>query len=178
MKQVRFFFVVGLAMMLSACGAGIRYGADFMPTHDFSGYSSFQWEGADAMPTGDPRLDANPFFEQRVRAAVEEELVARGLTSSSEPDVTVHFHAAVRERLEVLEPDRTSPIDPSLSPSEVRSWEEGTLLVDVVEVASGEVVWRGWARTDVSGLLDNPEREEARIREAVILMFQRFPLPR
>ena len=166
--------VLGL-LVLASCGAGIRYGADYTPEHDFGGYSTFQWEAADPLPTGDPRLDANPFFDQRVRGAVEAELLARGLRTASDPDLTVHYHVAIRERLEVLEPDRTRPVIPG-EVQEVRSWEEGTLLVDVVDTEVGEVVWRGWAQTDVTGLADDPRREEARIQEAVALMFDRFPV--
>ena len=174
MARTRIFSLTGL-VVLASCGAGIRYGADFAPEHDFARYSTFQWEAADPLPTGDPRLDANPFFDQRIRAAVEAQLLARGLRPSSDPDLTVHFHVAVRERLEIFEPDRTQRVEPGTAP-EVRSWEEGTLLVDIVDRAAGDVVWRGWAQTDVTGLADDPRREEARIQEAVVLMFERFPI--
>jgi len=44
---------------------------------DLTRYRTFEWGSADALPTGDPRLDNNRFFIERVRDSVDRELAAR-----------------------------------------------------------------------------------------------------
>jgi len=54
-------------------------------------YRTFDWGGGDSLPVGDPRLDNNPLFNSRVRAAIELELVAKGITRrNTKPDLLIH----------------------------------------------------------------------------------------
>jgi hypothetical protein len=46
---------------------------------DFNRYRTYNWGPADALSTGDPRLDNNRFFHERVQADVDQQLAARGL---------------------------------------------------------------------------------------------------
>jgi Domain of unknown function (DUF4136) len=163
--------------LLSAC-ATVNAGADFEPGVRLDQYRTFDWGGGDSLPVGDPRLDNNPFFDSRVRAAVELELAARGLKRVTvSPDLLVHYHASVRQRVDVIRADEgrgySSPRD---GKSEmVLEYEEGTLIVDVAEPKAKAILWRGWSQTDVGGLLENPREMEKRIRESVRLMMLKFP---
>ena len=88
--------------LVSAC-ATVNAGADFDPAVRLDQYRTYDWGGGDSLPVGDPRLDNNPFFDSRVRAAVELELAARGLRRvTTSPDLLVHYHASVRQRVDVI----------------------------------------------------------------------------
>ncbi len=168
---------IGVALLLSAC-ANVQTGADFPAGIRLDRYQSFDWGGGDTLPTGDPRLDNNPFFDARVRAAVELELAAKGMRRvTTSPDLLVHYHASVRQRVDVVRMDEargyTFPDRPS--PERVIEFEEGTLILDVVAPQSKTILWRGWAQTDVGGLIDNPREMEKRINTSVRQMMQRFP---
>ena len=56
-------------------------------------------------PAGDrhPRLDNNPFFAERLQAAVDQQLAARGFEkmTSERADLLLHFHARVEQQLDV-----------------------------------------------------------------------------
>jgi hypothetical protein len=65
-------------MLFSAC-ATINTGADYDAGVTLDRFKTFNWGGGDTLPVGDPRLDNNPFFDARVRAAVQLELAARRL---------------------------------------------------------------------------------------------------
>jgi hypothetical protein len=163
--------------LLSAC-ATVHVGADFTPGVRLDQYRTFDWGGGDTLPVGDPRLDNNPFFDSRVRAAVELELAALGLARvTTSPDLLVHYHASVRQRVDVIRADEgrgySSPRDGRSE--QVLEYEEGTLIVDVAEPKAKAILWRGWAQTDVGGLLENPREMEKRIRESVRLMMLKFP---
>jgi hypothetical protein len=71
--------VAAIALMLFSACATINTGADYDAGVTLDRFKTFNWGGGDTLPVGDPRLDNNPFFDARVRAAVELELAARRL---------------------------------------------------------------------------------------------------
>jgi hypothetical protein len=164
-------------VLLAAC-ASVSAGADFEPGVRLTTYPTFEWGGGDTLPVGDPRYDNNPFFDSRVRAAVERELTARGVQrSGTSPTLLVHYHASVRQRVDVIKADEgrgyTSPSYGEAA--RVSEFEEGTLIVDVADARTKKILWRGWSQTNVSGLLENQREMEKRINESVRLMMLRFP---
>ncbi len=162
---------------LSGC-AGINSGADFPAGLRLDRYQTFAWGGGDTLPVGDPRLENNPFFDARVRSAVEHELTAKGLRRATvSPDLLVHYHASVRQRVDVVRTDEARGYSsPELRATDkVVEFDEGTLIVDVVDPRNKAVIWRGWSQTDVSGLIEQPKAMEKRINASVRLMMQRFP---
>ena len=167
-----------LLISVAACDESMSAGADYDRDVDFTAYHTFAWEEADLLPVGDPRLDGNPFFVERIQNSVSAELAARGLERvGTGPSLLVHYHASVRDRVDVFEVDRRAGYDVSeYGPgTAVRQYDEGTLLVDVVDAETLRVIWRGWARADVTRFLDQPEALETLVEEAARAMFQHFP---
>lgn len=174
--RIRLTTLVSFAV-LSGC-ASISSGADYLAGTRLEQYRTYDWGGGDSLPVGDPRLDANPFFDARVRAAVELELAAKGMRRvTASPDLLVHYHASIRQRVDVVRVDEARGYSsPDVRGSEqVMEFDEGTLIVDVVEPKGKKVVWRGWSQTDVGGLLDDPRAMEQRINASVRKMMQRLP---
>ena len=58
---------------------------------------------------------------------------------------------------------------------QVINYEQGTLVVDIVDAHSNKVVWRGWAQDSVEGVIDNQDRMERQLDEAVTRMLEQFP---
>jgi hypothetical protein len=54
----------------------------------------------------------------------------------------------------------------------VSEWTEGTLVVDMFEAKSKNLVFRGTAEAEIS---DNPERNASRLEKASTKMFKDFP---
>lgn len=165
------------AVLLTAC-ATINTGADFEPGTRLDRYGTYDWGGGDSLPVGDPRLDNNPFFDSRVRAAVELELAAKGLRRvTGSPDLLVHYHASIRQRVDVVQADEVRGYSfPRMRETErVVEFDEGTLILDVAEAATKKILWRGWSQTDVGGLLNDPRAMERRINESIGRMMRSFP---
>lgn len=145
---------------------------------DFAQYRTYEWGPADALPTGDPRLDKNPFFQDHVQGAVERELAARGFeqSTSGTPNLLIHYHASITQRIDVDRLDREYGNcygeDCQVG---VVEFEAGTLVLDIVDAQTNRVIWRGWARHGVEDMLDNPDRMARRINEAVRRMLERLP---
>lgn len=169
------------ALAAGACGTALRAGATAAPDTDFTRYATFAWDDADDFPTGDPRLDNNALFVHRLHLAIEAQLAARGIRRVEEdPDLVVHHHLAVRDRVEVFEVDRRRGYeDPSgHGPGTgVYQYEEGTFLVDIADAETLTMVWRGWAQTDIEAGLSDPQRLVELTDAAVARMFESFPRP-
>ena len=143
---------------------------------DFNQYRSFDWGPADELPTGDPRLDRDPFFKDHVQGAVEKQLAQRGLQLSDSPDLRIHYHAAVTRRVNVSGVDRERGYCYSNNcHAEVLEYEAGTLVLDFVDTRTNRVIWRGWAQDTVGKMLDDRDVMERKINEAVTRMLARLP---
>ena len=100
--------IVAAALILTGC-ATLRVSSHTDRGLVWSKYKTFDWGPADALPVGDPRLDQDPFFQDHVEGAIEKAMTTHGFARSvvSEPsDVLIHYHANVRERLDVDQIDR------------------------------------------------------------------------
>jgi hypothetical protein len=131
-------------------------------SYDFTKVNSFQWN-----PQVASSLEkSNPFMHSRVVAAIEYELTATGLTEvQAGPDVFVTYHTATENKVR-LESDSYgygfagyggpgwgrygygygvgigAPISTT---TRVVEYEEGTLVVDIWDAQSKQLVWRGTA---------------------------------
>ena len=59
-------------------------------------------------------------------------------------------------------------------PPRVDQYEEGTLLLDFVSPRDRQLIWRGSAQSRLRDI-KTPEKREARVREVVGKILERFP---
>jgi hypothetical protein len=146
---------------------------------DLGQYRVYAWGPADALPTGDPRLDRNPYFQDYVEGAVERQLAARGLRASASeaPDLLIHYHASIDTRIDVSSSEHEyERCQGSDCPPWIHDYEAGTLVLDVVDARTNRLIWRGWAQDSVEAFEDRG-RMATKIGEAVRRMMATFPRP-
>jgi hypothetical protein len=143
---------------------------------DIREYHTFTWGPPDTFSTGDPRLDNNRFFGERVRTQVERGLAGRGFekTIAATPDLLVHYHANLRQEVNIRRFDQEYGTSEN---AECRPcvYDRGTLFVDFVDARTNKLVWRGWAEGSVDGVIDDQAWMEARVDEAVARILERLP---
>lgn len=143
---------------------------------DLQAYHTYSWGPGDALSTGDPRLDNNELFDKRVRTGVEKELARKGLekATSGMPDLLVHYHASVTQKIDTSALDRGYRY---CADADCRAYvyDAGTLFIDLIDARANELVWRGWAEGSVDGAIDNQELMETQIDEAVARILQKLP---
>ena len=161
------------ALALTACASMdvrsfVERGAD--PTQ----YRTYTWGPADAQATGDPRLDNNPFFSERIQARVEKQLNARGFekTIAGSSDLLIHYHASVTQEINANGADQ-----PYVSCEDCKPYvyDAGTIIVDLVDARTHRLVWRGWAEGSIDGVIDDQAWMEKRIDHAVARIMERLP---
>lgn len=168
---------VACAVMLTACAATMTVSSHVERGLDFSRYRSFAWGPADALPTGDPRLDQNAFFKDHVQGAVEKLLAQRGLgLANGDADLLIHYHANITRRIDANQADRAYGYCAGGDcPTGDIAYEAGTLVLDIVDARSNRLVWRGWAQRSVEDVLRDPDRMARTIDEAVMRMLRQLP---
>ena len=170
------FFLTGV--IASACAATMTVSSHVDRSLNFAQYRTFDWGPADALPTGDPRLDDNPFFKDHVQGAVERGLSARGLelASSGTPDLLIHYHANISDRIDVNRADRAYGYCGTADcPPETARYEAGTLVLDFIDARTDKLIWRGWAQNSVEDVLRDPDRMARTIDKAVENMLRQLP---
>ena len=173
--------LAGGVLGLAGC-APVRVSAHVDPETDFSRLTTFDWGPADALPAGDPRLDANGFFQDHMQGAVERQMLLKGYQRAGErqaADLRIHFHAVIKERLNVdtLDASRGYCLGSDCSGT-VNEFEEGTLIVDVMDGRTNRLVWRGWAQQGIGDALERQDRLAQQIDRAVKGLMSALPARR
>jgi hypothetical protein len=144
---------------------------------NFTEYVTYDWGPPDNLPVGDPRLDNNPFFNDYLQGAVEKKLAAKGYerTAGKPADLLIHYHASVNQRLDVYRADQPYGYCYGDCEPQVVDFEQGTLVIDLVDAKTKKVVWRGWAQDTMTGVIDNQDRLQKQVDEGVTKMMLLLP---
>jgi len=144
---------------------------------NFTEYVTYDWGPPDNLPVGDPRLDNNPFFNDYLQGAIEKKLATKGFdrVAGKTADLLIHYHASVNQRLDVYRADQQYGYCYGNCEPQVVDFEQGTLVIDLVDAKTKKVVWRGWAQDTMTGVIDNQDRLQKQVDEAVTKMMLLLP---
>lgn len=173
--SVRLTVGVIASLLLSSC-APVRVSSYAGRNLDLRRYHTYAWASPGTFSTGDPRLDNNTFFVERVQRAVDSHLRQKGFEKAGEgqPDFVVHYHARVEQRLDSKE---FRPGEPSCDTADCRPfvYDAGTLLIDFVDPRTNDLLWRGWAERALQGVVDDQTWMDETIDDAVTRIMARLP---
>src|SRR5512134_1995664 len=133
MRTVRIPIVALLLTTAAGC-APITVGSHLERGVDFAEYATYDWGPPDNLPVGDPRLDNNPFFNDYLQGAIEKKLSSKGFARAEKdqkPDLLVHYHASVNQKLDVYEIDNRQGYCYDDCQPQVVDYELGTLVIDI-----------------------------------------------
>jgi hypothetical protein len=170
-------FVIAVAVVaLSGC-ATMNVSSHIERGVNFAEYVTYEWGPPDNLPVGDPRLDNNPFFNDYLQGAIEKQMSAKGFQRATAPgaDLLIHYHASVNQRLDVYRADQQYGYCYGDCEPQVVDFEQGTLVVDLVDAKTKKVVWRGWAQDTMTGVIDNQDRLKKQVDEGVTKMMVLLP---
>ena len=156
--------------------SSITVNADYRESTDFSKLKTFSWMLK--TPEGDIDLGGiNLLARERIQDAIAAELANKGYIEviSGDSDFYVTYFVRTEERLQV-QPMQGPFIRPywGMGYAEVYQYEEGTLIIDLLDGKKQHVIWRGVAK----GAADWQESHEEKtklINEAVQKVLAQFP---
>lgn len=161
---------VFLGVFAAGC-SGLDVSHDYDPQKNFATLKTWAWAPQPPQADGGEFSPVSSLTHERIRSAVENELTRKGYQEVDPPSAGfwVLKYAAVGQRFEA---------DPGYDyhwyGQEVRVYDEGTIVLDIVDPKEKKLIWRGTARGAVDDDLTPEEREE-RIQEAVAEILEGFP---
>lgn len=181
-RLVRSLFVSCL-LLLAACATGPKISSVADPQADFSRYRSFAFYAPLAIESKGYATATS----EAIKAAARRQMEARGYRyDPAAPDLWINLGAYLQEKIQVSSiPDVGYDAYYSyrgggyfVSPywhehTTVRTYTEGTLNVDLVDVAQRRLVWEGVAVGTVHKL--TPAERAAKIDSAMAGIFAQFP---
>ena len=168
--------VLAATLALTGC-ATMNVSSHIERDVDFAQFRTWDFGPADALPTGDPRLDNNPFFKDYLEGAVGLALEARHYVRATggTPDLLVHYHANISKTFDINGTDsRYGNCRDNCEPRFIE-YEQGTIVLDVVSTRTNQVVWRGWAQEAIDGIIDNQDSLRREVNKGVTRMMKLFP---
>jgi len=183
-------FIV-ILFFISGCST-IKVTRDYNPAVSFAEFQSYKWIPDTPKKTGDPRIDGNILLQSRVRNAVDNSLASKGYKEESlgKVDFLITYHVTLDKQTGIQAINSYNNYGPGwgwrygrhYSPYSgfygnetlVYTYDEGSLIIDIVEPNSRELIWRGSA-TDRVNFSHSPEKKKKKITEAVNKLLEQFP---
>jgi hypothetical protein len=185
--------MVAAAASLAACST-VQVDSEYDKEANFARLKTFRWVDAPPVAVGDPRVE-DTVLQARVQLAVNRELEAKGLrrVGAGDADLLVNYYVTVEEKMtgeNVNDKYGYSPgggwtqgahqgwswgLGTYDTPSVPTTYyEEGTVIIDMVDPTTKQLIWRGTAKTVVN--LDNDaEIRRQRLNEAIQRIFTQYP---
>ncbi len=144
---------------------------DFNESVDFGAFKTYSWRQARSSKKQD--LAANSIADNRIRTAITAQLLKKGFTEAeSGGDVLVTFRVTSKDKREterMPKMGRRGGYGSSTRTSRV--YTQGTLLIDVLDGKSKELIWRATCKDSVNDVT----KFEKRLGEDVEKAFKKFP---
>lgn len=146
---------------------------DYNRDVNFAAYKTYAWTKGTEL--------TDELNHRRVVRAIEAALAGKGLTRvepGASPDVLVAYHASFDRDLQIT--GSTFGMGPfglggdRWGSARVQPVLVGSLVVDIADAATGAVVWRSLASSDVKPS-DKPESRDRKIAKATGKMFKNYP---
>lgn len=152
----RLVVLLGMLALAAGCAApkpDLR--SDYDRKVDFSQYNTFGFFDPAQRTTTGPAYDT--LIDQRLEEAISREMEARGYTRSDTPDLKINYSVVTQEVQEVRSAPSARPVYPYYGyrgryydpwPSYgydtwVVDYEKGSLLIDLVDAKTNQLVWEG-----------------------------------
>ncbi len=197
-SEIRTALSLFVVLTLSACASTLKSSVDVADHAEFGELRTYAWITDQPMFASNvvsPEV-VNPLNEQRIRAAIEEQLENKGYrrVSIDQADFVVAFTLGARERVRVQQYYNDfgygyygyhrgfgrfgrgiggfgRGFDGFGSSVSVRTFTEGILVVDIFENTAKEAIWHGSATKRLS----RDDGTRGLIDEAVAVLLAEFP---
>ena len=171
----KLFAGAGAALAVAAC-SGISTTSDWDESYDFSSLSTYAWM-AQGLEAG-----VSEIMLRRMYVAVDDELAAKGftLTEPDQADCLMAYHTGTQDRQQYDTYGYGAGgwwggyWGGGMTTTTVRTYTEGTLILDMISREENELIWRGSASKTIDQM-DSPEQRVKTVQAAVGKLLKDFP---
>lgn len=175
--KIRLVILVLASLLLQNCGPTLQVFTDYDKSADISDYRYYYWPTEQAIEAkGHNPLYYNELNDRRIKNSVDKQLQARGfILMKNSQAIEMHYHIMVENKTMVTQQPLEQHYNTYWLDKNVNTYpyEEGTLIIDLMDVSKKVLVWRGWA----TGVIEPEMRQkpEEAINLAVKKIFKKFP---
>ncbi len=142
---------------------------------DLTAYKTYKWSNRKIK---DDALVRNPMLHRQVKSSVNRVLQDKGfiLSDADSVDFEVVVFGNVQSKSSSINVSRYQMQDaaPWAGRADMASYDEGTLVIEIIDGAAGEMVWRNY-ESGIVGQAKSPEKLQAAMDETVARILQDFP---
>jgi hypothetical protein len=190
-SAMRLVAVIVVAMLATGVVAlaGVKVRADFDKEYDFTKPKTFGWhpDGAGEVKmlqlSGDDPVKLLERFDPVFKDAIATELAKRGLVLATDgkPDIVIHYYVLIgpnsdsqfRGQFVGAVPPWGLP-DFAMTTTSFKVYEQGTVVLDLMDAKRKEIVWRGVAEAEINRQ-KSPAERDTRIRAGIADLLKKFP---
>lgn len=162
------------AVIMTSCST-VKVASDYDQQVNFDQYETYAF-----FKPGIDRADISDLDKKRILRAIEEEMEAKGLTKSEDPDLLVSIFTKTKENINVYQNNMMgwgygwgwNPWFWGAGPNTVNRTSEGTLYIDFIDAEEKELVWQGMG---TAALAKDVDKKQKRINEIVRKMLKKYP---
>jgi len=173
--------IISILILIGFIGcSSLTVTTDYDPSQDFSGYKTYRWASAKEVNPNDV-LEQNPLVLNRVVDGINTALQDKGYTIAAEgqePDFVVMTHAGLKEKMNVMNTGY-GWYDPWWGPyggsTHVSYYEEGSLVIDIIDWKEKELSWRGIGTGVVKQVSTDKNEAQEDINKMVAKILADFP---
>lgn len=167
---------LALALLVASCAlsvASAKVTTDADPSAVFSSYRTYHWE---MKPEG-----GSPLMQQRIVDGINARLQAKGWTLADKGDVALAAHVSSSQKQSLDTFYSGSAMGGwrwrgwggmGTATTTVRTYDVGTLVVDMFDAKTQQAIWRGTASET---LPSSPEKATKVLNKSLDKMFAKFP---
>jgi hypothetical protein len=176
--KMRFVSAACALLVLPALAAAQKTSYDYSKTANFAAFKTYALK--DGTKVGQQLID------DRIVAAIDAELAAKGFTKSATPDVFVVYHIAFDKEKDISTYSSGyggygaygwgwgGGWAGGTTTTQVRDILVGTLVIDMADAKQSQLAWRGVGVKEVNTQA-NPEKRDKSINDAVKKIFKNYP---
>ncbi|HUH38502.1 MAG TPA: DUF4136 domain-containing protein [Spongiibacteraceae bacterium] len=177
-RTLKALLLVSLGWLLLACASAPKVSLDYSPEFRFDAIKSYSI----VPPTGAALAQAG-LATQRIENAVREQMALLGVaeTTPDKADIIVSYGVVTEEKTRVTTYPEPMPYRcyrcgyggawGGATAVDVHEYTQGTLVIDMINPQTKQVVWRGVGTANISGK-KTPEERSAMINAYVAEMFK------
>lgn len=171
---------------INGCSS-VEVSSDYDQSSDFAALSSFNWVALGV--TGSVDQAPNAIMDARIRNSISNQLTVQGFRSDeNNSDFLVNYHVITQDKVDIDVYNTYGGYGPSwrwyggygyrgmpgYARVDTREYTQGTLIIDVIDPTTIQLIWRGMGSKKLPTSLD-PDKADALVNEVVASILANFP---
>jgi len=183
------YLVALFSLALTACST-VKVSTDYDQSADFTALKGFNWLPESAKVEKENAYLNNRIMDVRITKAIDKQLAAQGFSFSTAPDFYVNYSITSEKKTNIRTYDNYSGYGPSWgwgvgyghrgmslnahTETRIDEYQQGSLVVDVIDPTSLELIWRGIGSKRLPESTDAAEMDKL-VADVVKSILSKFP---